>query len=120
MAKKRNRLEEGQARYALWREKLLSDPENRAIYEEEAAKKELWLQLVEARQKAGLTQVEVAKRLGVSQAQVARIEKRGYDAYTLNTLRRYVEALGDDFRLEVRVRRAEEKEQSFARVAMSH
>lgn len=33
---------------------------------------ELWLQLVDARQEARLTQAEVAKRLGVSQAQVAR------------------------------------------------
>ena len=55
------------------------------------------------RQAAGLTQAEVAKRLAVSQGQVARIEKRGYDAYTLTTLRRYVEALGEGFSLEVRV-----------------
>lgn len=82
----------------------MADPEFRRIYEEETAKKELWLQLAEARQASGLTQAEVAKRLGVSQAQVARIEKRGYDAYTLNTLRRYVKALGKGFALEVRVR----------------
>ena len=82
----------------------MADPEFRHAYEEESAKKELWLQLVEARQEAGLTQVELAERLGVSQAQVARIEKRGYDAYTLTTLRRYVEALGQGFSLEVRVR----------------
>jgi hypothetical protein len=37
--------------------------------------------------------------------QVARIEKRGYDAYTLTTPRRYVQALGDGFSVEVRVRR---------------
>lgn len=74
-------------------------------HQEEAAKKELWLQLVEARQDAGLTQAEVAQRLGASQAQVARIEKRGYDAYTLTTLRRYIEALGDDFSLQVAVQR---------------
>ena len=55
---------------------------------------------------SGLTQVELAKRLGVSQAQVARIEKQGYDAYTLTTLRRYVEALGEGFELQVVVRRA--------------
>ena len=48
---------------------------------------------MEARQQTGLTQAEVAKRLGVSQAQVARIEKRGYESYTLNTLRRYPQAL---------------------------
>jgi len=68
-----------------------------------AAQSDLWLQLVEARQAAGLTQAEVAKRLGITQSQVSRIEKRGYDAYTLNTLRKYVNALGDSFRLEVKV-----------------
>jgi DNA-binding XRE family transcriptional regulator len=100
--------EVGAQAYQDWRNKFLSDPEHRAIYEEEAAKSELWLQLVEARQKAGLTQVEMAERLGVSQAQVARIEKRGYDAYTLNTLRRYVTALGEGFSLEVTIHTPEE------------
>jgi ribosome-binding protein aMBF1 (putative translation factor) len=97
-------LEEGKRRYQRWRDRLLADPERRAIYEEEAAKKELWLQLVEARQASGLTQAQLAERLGVSQAQVARMEKRGYDAYTLNSLRRYVQALGAGFSLEVAVR----------------
>ena len=77
------------------------------MYEEEAAKKELWLQLVEARQQAGLTQAELAERLGISQAQVSRLERRGYDAYTLNSLRRYVEALGSGFRLDVSIRSTE-------------
>ena len=99
--KRRDHIEEGEQAYQAWRDTLLSDPEAREIYKEEAAKKELWLQLVEARQAAGLTQVELARRLGVSQAQVARIEKSGYDSYTLNTLRRYVQALGK--RLEVAV-----------------
>lgn len=99
----RNYVAEGQRAYEEWRENFLADPENRRIYEEEAAKKDLWLQLVEARQAAGLTQAEVAKRLGVTQSQVARIEKRGYDAYTLTTLRKYVKALGDSFALEVKV-----------------
>lgn len=103
MNEKRNYISEGQREYEEWRTNFLSDPENRRVYEEEAAKKELWLQLVEARQSAGLTQAELAKRLGVSQAQVARIEKRGYDAYTLNTLRRYLRALGEGFELRVTV-----------------
>lgn len=93
----------GQQSYQEWRDALLSDPGIRAIYDEEAAKKELWLQLVEARQEAGLTQAQMAGRLGVTQSQVARIEKKGYEAYTLTTLRRYVEALGQDFHLEVRI-----------------
>ncbi len=101
---KTSRLTEGARRYAGWRDDLLSDPENRRIYEEEAAKSELWLQLAEARMAAGLTQAELAKRLGISQSQVSRIEKRGYDAYTLTTLRRYIQGLGEGFALEIRVR----------------
>ncbi len=100
---KRNYITEGKASYQRWADSLVTDEEGRCLYEEEAAKKALWLQLVEARQAAGLTQAELATRLGISQSQVSRIEKRGYDAYTLTTLRRYVKALGDDFQLEVRV-----------------
>lgn len=92
--------DEGAQAYDDWRDNVLADPENRRIYEEEAAKKELWLQLVEARLNAGLTQAEMAERLGVSQTQVARIEKSGYDADTLTTLRKYVRALGDGFALK--------------------
>jgi DNA-binding XRE family transcriptional regulator len=92
-----------EASYLEWKEDFLSDPERRAIYEEEAAKSALWLQLVEARQAAGLTQEELAERLGVSQTQVARLEKRGYDSHSLNSLRRYVKALGEGYSLEVTV-----------------
>lgn len=100
---------EGEASYRRWKESLAADPEYRQVYEEEAAKSELWLQLIEARQAAGLTQAELAKRLGVTQSQVARIEKRGYDAYTLTTLRRYVQALGEGFSLEVQVHQPREQ-----------
>jgi len=96
---------EGQKRYKEYWAKQMADPEFRRIYEEEARKKELWLQLVEARHASGFTQQQVAEHMGVSQAQVARIEKLGYDAYTLRTLRRYVEALGDDFHLQVAIKR---------------
>lgn len=102
--KERKDISAEEATYLNWRDEFLADPQRRAIYEEEAAKSELWLQLVEARREAGLTQKQMAQRLGVSQAQVARIEKEGYDAYTLNTLRRYVKALGEGFALEVAIR----------------
>lgn len=97
---------DGQRAYQDFLKTQLSDPAFQAIYEDEAAKKALWLQLVEARQAAGLTQSELAERIGVSQAQVARMEKRGYDAYTLTTLRRYVAALGEGFSLSVTITRA--------------
>jgi len=69
---------------------------------------DLWLQLVEARLEAGLTQKDVAKRMGISQAQVARIEKRGYEAYTLRTLQRYIDALGTQFKLVVSIQKTDD------------
>jgi len=101
-------IEAGARDYEEWSRNLLADPRTRAIYDEEAAKKEVWLQLVEARMEAGLTQVQMAKRLGVSQAQVARIEKRGYGAYTLKTLRRYVAAIGNGLSVEVKIVRVDD------------
>ena len=106
MAEEKYTQKDGRRLFEEDKARALADPEFRAIYEAESSKKELWLQLVEARQAAGLTQQEVARRLGVSQAQVARIEKRGYDAYTLRTLQRYVEALGNQFKLSVAIQRA--------------
>ena len=114
MTKEKYTQEDGRRLYEEERARRMADPEYQAIYEEEGAKKALWLQLVEARQASGLTQAEVAKRLGVTQAQVARIEKRGYDAYTLRTLRRYLEALGDQFTLEVKVTQTTMKEPQFS------
>ncbi len=104
MTKKQNLTDRGIAGYEKWRKGLRENPEYQVIYEEETAKSELWLQLIEARQKAGLTQAELAKRLGVSQAQVARMEKNGYDSYTLTSLRRYIQALGKGIILEVKIR----------------
>jgi DNA-binding XRE family transcriptional regulator len=102
----------GEKSYESWRESLRENPDYQAVYKEEAAKSDLWLQLVQARLAAGLTQKQVAERLGVSQAQVARIEKEDYDAYTLTTLRRYIAALGDEFELEVSIRRKKEGKQA--------
>ena len=96
-------MNEGQRSYQDWRDGLLANPVFRELHAAEAAKKELWLQLVEARQQAGLTQEQMAERLGVTQSQVARIEKKGYESYTLTTLRRYVQALGQEYRLEVTI-----------------
>ena len=95
----------GRQAYEDYWAKQMADPEFRAVYEAEAAKKELWLQLVEARQALGLTQADVAERIGISQSQVARLEKAGYNDYSLNSLRRYVEALGGEYRLEVSLQR---------------
>lgn len=99
-------IKKGTDSYNSWKKKLAANPAYKAIYKEEAAKKELWLQLVEARLAVGLTQAELAKKIGVSQAQVARFEKQGYDSYTLTSLGRYIQALGEGFSLEVTIRKS--------------
>ncbi len=101
---KRDLNREGERRYERWSRKFETNKRLKKIYAEESAKMELWFQLAEARKAAGLTRAQIAKRLGVSQAQVARIEKRGYETYTLTTLKRYVQALGNGYRLEVAIR----------------
>src|SRR4051794_27973674 len=106
-----NLIQAGEQDYLEWQASLVDTPEKRARYQEIAAKSDLWLQLVEARQAAGLTQRELAQKMGVSQAQVARIEKRGYDAYTLTSLRRYVQALGAGFSLEVQIKQTGHKKE---------
>jgi DNA-directed RNA polymerase specialized sigma subunit len=93
------------ASFATWRNNFLANPENRAVYEQLAHEKEIWLQLQEARVQAGLTQHQVAARMGVSQAQVARLEKHGYNGYALRSLQRYVEALDGDYEVTVSIRK---------------
>lgn len=119
MTDTRTTKEAGQSRYDAFWEDQLADPEFRRVYAEEATKKALWLQLVEARQAAGLTQAQMAERLGVSQSQIAKVERHGYEAYTLTTLRRYVQALGTDFALEVQIKHIPHTEQ-IAGVAGTH
>lgn len=99
-------IEAGRISYQRWRDGLRADPEHEKLYAAEAARGELWLQLVEARLDAGLTQEEVAARLGVSKARIALIERRGFEDCSLQTLHRYLEALGNGYGLEVSVHRS--------------
>lgn len=54
-------------------------------------------QVIELREKHGLTQVQLAEETGVPQAQISRIE-RGVVAPTTTTLAKIGEALGADLR----------------------
>lgn len=57
--------------------------------------------LRELREASELTQVELAGRLHVSQIRVSRIEHGDIDRAQVDTLRKYVEALGGRLRVEV-------------------
>ena len=50
--------------------------------------------LREARNDGGMTQVQLARAMGVSQNRVSRMERGDLAAMSLDTIRRYVEALG--------------------------
>ena len=50
--------------------------------------------LKEARKAASMTQVQMAEAMGVSQNRVSRMEKGEVGSMSVDSLRRYVEALG--------------------------
>lgn len=57
--------------------------------------------LRELREASNLTQMELAARLHVSQNRVSRIEHGDVERAQVDTLRKYVEALGGTLRVEV-------------------
>jgi len=57
--------------------------------------------LRELREARGLTQVELAALLGVTQNRISRLEHAGIQRTQIDTLRRYVEAVGGELVLEV-------------------
>lgn len=59
--------------------------------------------LRELREASELTQVELATRLQVSQNRVSRIEHGDIERAQIDTLRKYVEAVGGRLRIEVEI-----------------
>ena len=55
--------------------------------------------LKEARKVSNMTQVEVARLIGVSQNRVSRMENVDMNAMSIDSLRRYVAALGGNLTL---------------------
>lgn len=61
------------------------------------------MQIIELRERHGLTQGELAKRCGIDQGDISRIE-RGSTSPTARTLQRIAAALDSDVRLVARAR----------------
>ncbi len=59
--------------------------------------------LRELREQFDITQVELAEELEISQNRVSRIERGDINKTQVDTLRRYVAALGGTLRLEVQI-----------------
>ncbi len=60
-------------------------------------------QLRELREVLGITQVELARALDVSQNRVSRLEHGDIERTQVDTLRRYVEAVGGQLHIEVEI-----------------
>jgi HTH-type transcriptional regulator / antitoxin HipB len=60
--------------------------------------------LRQAREDAGLTQENIAKKLRTTKAVISRMENHA-ENMRLSTLEKYMRVLGNDMRLEVKVRR---------------
>lgn len=108
------RRELGKGSYETMKAKLLSDPEVKAHYEELIKQRDLASQLAQARKEAGISQQELANRMGVSQVQVSRLEKIGYQSYTLKSIEKYLTALKSGYELEVRVIKTPAKQKQLA------
>lgn len=80
-----------------------NSPEVMALREVFRPRYQLAVQLINLREKRGLSQSELARRTGINQAEISRIE-RGSGNPTERTLMRLADALGADLQL---VERAE-------------
>jgi transcriptional regulator with XRE-family HTH domain len=69
--------------------------------------------IIQAREKAGLTQEQLAKRIGTKQPALSRLERGGFNRATLETLRKIAEAL--DVRLVVRLEPKKTRTSAIAR-----
>lgn len=59
----------------------------------------LGFRLAELRKKVGLTQVDVAEHMGVSQARISQLEQGEVDQLEVDTVRRYITALGGTLKI---------------------
>lgn len=59
----------------------------------------LGYRLSQLREEMGLTQTEIAARMGISQPRVSQLEKGDIDQMEVDTIRRYVAALGGKLKI---------------------
>lgn len=76
-----------------WLDEELKDPEFKRHYDESSARWHVAMQIVEARQKANMTQGELARQIGDRQQNVSRIES-GEQNVTIGTLNKIAKAVG--------------------------
>jgi ribosome-binding protein aMBF1 (putative translation factor) len=78
----------------------LKDPKFRKEYDKLGPKYDLIRQVIEAKNKLGLTQKELAGRMGTKQSALARFESGNINP-TLNFMQKLAKALNTTFRLNI-------------------
>ena len=87
MAKRKTLLDELQ-------DEIAGNPVMNEAYQKELARLELANQILEARQRAGLSQAQLAERIGTKQPAVARMERGDYKGHSVGTLAKIAVATG--------------------------
>lgn len=84
----------------------LSNPKNRKRIEIGVKRLRLIAQIIELREKLGVTQSELARRMGVSQPFIAKIENDEAANISLETLVKIAEALNSEIEITIRSKAA--------------
>lgn len=82
-------------------EALKRDPSLKEGLDKAGEAWDIAFQIINLREKAGLTQKELAELVGTKQSNIARIESADYESYTRKTLEKITKAL--KARLEIRI-----------------
>ena len=82
-------------------EELASDPELRAMVQEESLNADIAVQIYDARTEAGLSQAQLADLIDTSQSTIARLEDADYEGHSLTMLKRITSALHKDLRIAI-------------------
>lgn len=85
------RIEGGKKAYQAFVSEMQAQPDYEKNKQAARDEIELWEQVILLRERTGLTQTDLAKELGITQGRVSKMEKQGYDSYTVRTLRRLAE-----------------------------
>lgn len=86
------------------KEKALTNKNVRAIYESLEPEFSLLCELLDARQKAGVSQAEIAKLMGTKAPAITRLESSlssGKHSPSIATLKKYAEALGCHLEIKI-------------------
>lgn len=89
-----------QSTYSAFKDKLLSDPEVQAYYDQQQVEFAIARALIKARLSAHMTQKDVALKMHTSQAQIARMES-GSHFPSIQSLQRYAHAVNKKIILHV-------------------